>query len=97
MIRTCGHCQRQFTRADFVKEQSRGMEAERRAYGLEGVRFLYYRCPACDFADIFVDVHPLEGESPEEFRRRREALEEAARRVNADDVEIVVADRTQSG
>jgi hypothetical protein len=93
MHRFCAHCHREFTRADFVKEQSRGMEAERRASGLEGVRFLYYHCPACDFDDIFVDIHPLEGESDEEFRQRREALEAAARRVHADEVKIVVADR----
>jgi hypothetical protein len=97
MMRTCAHCQRQFTREDFVKEESRGMEAERRAHGLEGVRFLYYRCPDCGFADIFVDVHPLDGESAEDFRQRRHDLEIAARRVHGDDVEIVVTDRVPSG
>jgi hypothetical protein len=97
MQRFCAHCHREFTREDFVKEQSRGMEAERRAYGLQGVRFLYYRCPACGFADIFVDIHPLAGESAEEFRQRRESLEAAARRVHADDVEIVVAERAPAG
>jgi len=73
------------------------MEAERRANGLEGVRFLYYRCPGCGLADIFVDVHPLEGESAEDFRQRRDELEAAARRVHGEDVEIVVTDRVPSG
>jgi hypothetical protein len=93
MRRFCAHCHREFTREDFVKEQSQGMEADRRASGLEGVRFLYYRCPDCSFDDIFVDILPLEGESEEEFRQRKEALEEAARRINAKNVEIVLAER----
>jgi hypothetical protein len=93
MTRFCAHCYREFTRADFIKEQSRGMEAERHAYGLEGVHFLYYRCPDCGFDDIFVDVHPLEGESDEDFRRRRDELDAAARRVDAPRVEIVLVER----
>ena len=93
MHRFCAHCYREFTRDDFVKEASRGMEAERRAYGLEGVRFLYYRCPDCHFADIFVDLHPLPGEGTEEFQQRRNALETAARKIHAQGVEIVLLER----
>ena len=36
MLRVCSHCHRPFTRDDFVKEESKGMEAERKALGLEG-------------------------------------------------------------
>ena len=93
MIRFCAHCYREFTRADFVKEESRGMEAERHAYGLEGIRFLYYRCPDCEFADIFVDLLPLEGESAEEFGHRRDLLENVIRRVHAPAVEIVLVEK----
>ena len=57
MIRLCPQCNRQFTPHDFYKEESRGMEAERRAFGLQGVRFLYYHCPDCHTDDIFIDVH----------------------------------------
>jgi hypothetical protein len=97
MHRFCAHCYREFTPADFVKEESREMEAERRAHGLEGVRFLYYRCPDCDFADIFVDIHPLPGEGDEQFQRRRDALEVAARKIHAQDVKIVLMERTPQG
>jgi hypothetical protein len=97
MHRFCAHCYREFTPEDFVKERSQGMEAERRAHGLEGVRFHYYRCPDCSFADIFVDVLPLEGESEEDFRRRRDELEAAARRIYADDVEIILVERESRG
>src|SRR5437773_5202785 len=74
MIRLCPQCNRQFTPHDFYKEESRGMEAERRAFGLEGVRFLYYHCPDCHTDDIFIDLHSLEDESPYGFQQRRADL-----------------------
>jgi hypothetical protein len=92
MKRFCSHCYRQFTDEDFVRDESRGMEADRRASGLEGVRFLYYRCHDCDWVDIFVDILPLEGETPEHFRERRDALEAAARQIDADGVEVVLTE-----
>src|SRR3989442_15827939 len=77
MYRECSHCGRPFAAQDFVKEESKGMETERKALGLVGVRFAYYTCPACAYADIFVDIHPLEEESAEAFQTRRGELEEA--------------------
>jgi hypothetical protein len=93
MHRECSHCHRPFTSQDFVKEESRGMEAERKALGLEGVRFLYYSCPACHYADIFVDVHPLADETSEEFRARRAELEAAVQEIHADNVGVVLTAR----
>jgi hypothetical protein len=58
------------------------MEAERRAAGLEGVRFLYFHCPSCGMDDILVGVLPLPGESREDFIDRRDALEDAVRRLH---------------
>jgi len=75
---------------DLAGEQSEGMEAERQALGLEGVRFLYYNCPACGYADIFVDVHPLAGESAQEFHRRRADLEAGVRQLHGEQVEVIV-------
>jgi hypothetical protein len=66
------------------------MEAERRAAGLAGVRFLYYHCPGCGTDDIFVDVLPRDGESADEYRTRRDEMEETARRLHSDAVEVVV-------
>ena len=97
MHRFCTHCYREFTPAEFVREESRDMEAERRAHGLEGVRFLYYHCPDCGLSDIFVDIHPLAGEGIEAFRERRNALEVAARQIHARDVEIVLLERVSVG
>jgi hypothetical protein len=90
MLRECAHCHRPLTPEDLAREESKEMEAERRKYGLEGVRFLYYRCAGCDHADIFMDVLPLEGETDEAFRQRRAALEEVARQMHGDGVEVVV-------
>ena len=50
MIRECTQCHRPFTPKDLAKEESKGMEAERKARGLEGLLFRYYTCPACDRA-----------------------------------------------
>jgi hypothetical protein len=58
------------------------MEAERKAAGLEGVRFLYYRCPACGVDDIFVDILPLEGEAHADYLKRRDAMEAAVRQLH---------------
>ncbi len=93
MHRFCTQCYREFTPAEFVKEESRGMEAERRAHNLEGVRFLYYHCPECGCADIFVDIHPLQGEGLEAFRERKQALQAAARRIHAEHVDVVLLER----
>jgi len=92
MHRECSHCQRSFTASDLVKEESRGMEAHRKALGLEGVRFLYYSCPGCGFDEIFVDIHPLDGEKPEDFRRRRRDLETAVRDFHGDGIKAVLSE-----
>jgi hypothetical protein len=72
------------------------MEADRKAAGLEGVRFLHYHCPACEMDDFFVDILPLEGETPEEYSTRRDALEAAVRQLHdgSTRAEAVVVDRT---
>jgi hypothetical protein len=93
MIRQCTNCCRLFGPEDFVKEESRNMEADRRALGLEGVRFLYYRCPACGRDDIFLDLLRRPGEADAEFAQRRRAMEEAVRRARPQGVEVVVTER----
>ena len=47
MHRECLQCHRAFTAQDFVKADTLEMETERKALGLQGVRFLYYSCPGC--------------------------------------------------
>jgi hypothetical protein len=93
MMRECSHCHRPFTRDDFVKEESKGMEAERKALGLEGVKFLYYTCPDCAQAEIFVDVHPLEEETIEAFEARRGELEAVVQQMHSDKVSVTLTER----
>jgi hypothetical protein len=93
MLRECTKCGRPFTVRDFVKEESKGMEADRKALGLEGVRFLYFTCPACGQADLFIDLLALAGESEEVFRARRAGLEAAIRQVQAEDTEVVLTEK----
>jgi hypothetical protein len=69
------------------------MEADRKALGLEGVRFLYYTCSQCGRTDIFLDVHHRFGESDQEFQHREADLEAAIRRVQPKDVDIVLVER----
>jgi hypothetical protein len=89
MRRACTKCGRPFEPGDLVKDRSRQMEADRRAAGLDGVRFVTYRCP-CGAEDVFIDVLPKDDELAEDFDRRTAAMEEAARRVRADGVEAQV-------
>jgi len=93
MLRQCTNCSRLFTALDLVKDESKGMEAERKALGLKGVRFLYYLCPACDFADVFIDIHPLADEPDDVFRARRAGLEDAIRHVHAEKTAVVLCER----
>jgi hypothetical protein len=90
VTRICARCQRPFTREDFVTEESKGLEAERKAFGLAGVKFLYYTCPACGDAAIFLDLFPLDGETVEEFAVRRQALEVAVQQFHADKAQATV-------
>jgi hypothetical protein len=66
------------------------MEAERRARGLDGIRFRYYVCSDCGYDDVFLDVVHLPGESDEEFARRKEELEKAVRALPAEQTEVIV-------
>jgi len=93
MMRTCSHCQKAFTPQELSREDSKGLEAERKALGLEGVLFRYYSCSACGFADIFVDIRPLAGEADDAFRRRRDELEGSLRQLQGDRVEVVLVER----
>lgn len=90
MRRECTRCHRQFTPTDLAREESKGMETQRKAARLEGVRFLYYSCPDCKKDDIFVDVLPRPDESVEDYQLRRAAMEDAARTMHSEQVEVVV-------
>jgi len=93
MMRLCSHCGKEFTPKELSREDSKGLEAARKAQGLEGVLFRFYVCSACHQADIFVDVLPLEGEFDEDVRRRREELEGTIRQLEGEGVEVVVCAR----
>jgi hypothetical protein len=69
------------------------MEAERQAQRLGGLLFRCYSCSACGYFDIFVDIHPLAGESEEAFCLRKEELEDSARRLSGEGVEAVLVTR----
>jgi len=90
MRRECTRCHRAFTPTDLAKEESKGMESQRKSAGLEGVRFLYYRCPNCVHDDIFVDVLPRPDETVENYVIRKAAMEDAARTMHSEEVEVVV-------
>ena len=90
MHRDCTRCRRPFTLADLSREETDNLEADRKANGLEGVKFLYFHCPACEMNDIFVAILPLETEFVADYEARREAMENVVRGLHADDVEAVV-------
>jgi hypothetical protein len=90
MKRHCTRCDRPFAPHDLAREESRGMESGRKEAGLVGVRFLYYRCHECGTEDIFIDVLPREGESPEAYAERHAAMLAAARDMHAEKTDVVV-------
>jgi hypothetical protein len=92
MGRTLGgpSIQRPFAAEDLAREETEGMEAERKAAGLGGVRFVYYRCPNCGMNDIFVDILPRPGESDDDFWARRDEMEAVVRRLHDEQAEAVV-------
>jgi hypothetical protein len=93
MNRRCSHCGRVFTRSDFLKVESRSLEADRKAAQLQGVHFFDYRCPACGNEEVFLDVVRLDGESAEQFDARKTELEATARRARDGRLEVVVVKR----
>lgn len=93
MMRNCSRCGKEFTPQELSRADSKGLEAERKALGLEGVLFRYYTCSVCGQADIFVDIRPLEGESEEDFIRRRQELEAAIQPLEKDGVDVVLCER----
>ena len=83
MKRDCTQCGRPYAPHDLARSESRNMEADRKAAGLEGVRFLYYQCQ-CGTADIFVDILPLADEVVEDFEKRRAEMEAVVRRLHGE-------------
>ena len=90
MLRKCSHCGKTFTPKELSREDSKGLEAERKTMDLEGVLFRYYTCSACGQADIFVDILPLDGEFEEDFRGRREELQTTLQELEGDGIKVVV-------
>ena len=90
MQRDCTRCHRPFDLADMSREETGNMEAQRKAAGLEGVKFLYFHCPACGMNDIFVAILPLETEFVEDYEARRDGMEKVVRDLHAANVEAVV-------
>lgn len=93
MLRQCTRCGRPFERRDFVKDESKHLETERRAAGLQGVHFFDYLCPRCGTEDVFVDVVRQEGETDAAYQARKESLEAGVRRAQVEAIEVVVAER----
>jgi hypothetical protein len=93
MQRKCSHCHKEYTRQELAREETKGMEAERKALGLQGVLFRYYTCSACGRADIFVDVHRLPEETEDDFLRRRDELEAAINQVHGKGVAAVLVEK----
>ena len=90
MHRDCTRCRRPFALADLSREETGNLEAGRKATGLEGVKFLYFRCPGCGMDDIFVAVLPRETEFVEDYEARRDAMEVVVRGLHAPNVAAVV-------
>jgi hypothetical protein len=90
MPRDCTRCRRPFSPSELSREETGNLEAQRKAAGLEGVKFLYFRCPACGMDDIFVAILPLATEFAEDYEARRAAMETVVRGLHAESVAAAV-------
>jgi hypothetical protein len=90
-------CQRPFTGHDLAREESKGVESQRKALGVRGVLFRCYHCPVCGGEGVFIDVYPLDGETERDFQRRKEELRQAAGEVQAGKVGVVIEERPAHG
>lgn len=94
MLRTCRHCGHAFTPSELCRDASKEIEAQRKTAHVEGLHFRCYACAQCGFDNLFVDLHPVPGESDEEYRRRKHDLEEFVRQLHPEGAEIVLIERT---
>ena len=90
MQRDCTRCRRPFALTDLSREETGNLEAQRKATGLEGVKFLYFHCPACGMNDVFVAIVPLETEFAQDYEARRDAMEKVVRDMHAENLDAVV-------
>jgi len=93
MIRECLNCHTPFGPADLSKDVSKDIEAERKAQGVQGVLFRCYTCSLCGHENLFVDLHPLEGEAPEDFKRRRDELQSTIRLSPQLEVDVALIEK----
>jgi hypothetical protein len=94
MKRYCTNCQAVFSPQDLEKDESKGLEAQRKAEGLQGALFRRYRCTHCGYEDIFVDIAHLDGETAEAFQERVRSLEAKVRPLQGENVGVVVQERS---
>ena len=90
MQRDCTRCHRPFNLGDMSREETANMEGQRKSAGLEGIKFLYFHCPACGMDDIFIAILPLHTEFVEDYEARRDAMEKVVRDLHTESVAVVV-------
>ena len=96
MMRECHNCQQRFIPADLSKDVSKGIETRRKALGVQGILFRCYICHHCGHDNLFVDIHPLERETLEEFKFRREEMEATIRQSLQESADVTLIERASS-
>jgi hypothetical protein len=93
MIRECLYCRQRFTPSDLAKRVSRKIEAERKSSGLRGFLFRCYVCSRCGQENLFVEFHPLQGETTYDLNRRRDDLEATIKQSRQGGVLVTLVER----
>jgi hypothetical protein len=93
MMRECLHCHRPFLPTDLDKDISREIEGNRKSSGISGILFRCYACSHCGKENLFVDLHPLDGETPDELKHRRDELDGLIRQSPQPGVRIALVER----
>jgi hypothetical protein len=55
--------------------------------------FRCYVCSNCGHENLFVDLHPLEGEPAEDYQRRCREMEASIRQVRPAGVDVALIDK----
>ena len=93
MMRKCLNCHRPFSPLDLAKEVSKDIEGDRKALGIHGMLVRCSTCSGCGHNNLFLDFRPLKGETPEEYKLRRDELEVTIKQNSQAGLEIALVEK----
>jgi hypothetical protein len=94
-MKVCVHCLRRLSNENLLVRESLGMEEARASLGLHGVRFRYYSCSRCGHDSVFLEIVRLPGDTHQDLRARKDAMNQAAREFRAPHTTVLVVEEPE--